>query len=49
MKKNGTISPEDTDLFIVTDDIDEAVNFIISNTIVPFGLKPKKRTKWLGE
>ena len=49
MKKNGTISPEDTDLFIVTDDIDEAVNFIISNTIVPFGLKPKKRTRWLGE
>lgn len=49
MIRNGTISPEDTDLFFVTDNIDEAVDFIAHNTIVPFGLKTEKRSKWLWE
>lgn len=49
MKKNGTISPEDTDLYIVTDDIDEAVEFIATHTIEPFGLQPKRKRKLLGE
>ena len=49
MKRNGTISPEDTDLFMVTDDLDEAVEFIAKNTIVPFGLRPKTKSKWLWE
>ena len=49
MKKNGTISIEDTDLFMVTDDIDEAVAFIAHHTIVPFGLKRGKRSGWLWE
>lgn len=49
MKKNGTISAEDTDLFMVTDDMDEAVEFIAHNTIVPFGLRPKTKSKWLWE
>lgn len=49
MLKNETISPEDLELFFVTDDIDEAVEFIVTNTIEPFGLKPVKKEKWLGE
>lgn len=49
MKKNGTISPEDTDLYLVTDSIDEAVEYITTHTIIPFGLKPKKKSKWLWE
>lgn len=49
MKKNGTISPEDTDLFMVTDDVNEAVEFIAKNTIEPFGLKMKKKNRFLGE
>lgn len=49
MKMNKTISPEDSDLFFVTDDIDEAVSFIIHNTIEPFGLKPVKKNKFFGE
>jgi uncharacterized protein (TIGR00730 family) len=46
---NETISPEDKHLFIVTDSIDEAVDFITHNTIIPFGLTMKKRNKILGE
>jgi uncharacterized protein (TIGR00730 family) len=49
MLKNETISPEDLDLFFVTDEIDEAVEFIVTHTIEPFGLKPVKKEKWLGE
>jgi predicted Rossmann-fold nucleotide-binding protein len=49
MVKNGTISPEDLELFMVTDDIEEAVEFISHNTIVPFGLKRMKKSKWLWE
>lgn len=49
MIKHGTISPEDIHLFFVTDSIDEAVDFITHNTIVPFGLKHEKRNKWLWE
>lgn len=49
MLKNATISPEDLELFFVTDDIDEAVEFITHNTIVPFGLKQEKKNKWLWE
>ena len=44
-----TISPEDLELFMVTDDIEEAVDFITHNTIVPFGLKRIKKSKWLWE
>lgn len=49
MIESGTISAEDKDLFIVTDSAEEAVEFIAKNTIVPFGLKPKKKSRWLGE
>lgn len=52
MKKELTISPEDTNLFLVTDSIDEAVAYIQKNSIVKFNLqpeKPKRPFRWLGE
>jgi len=41
LKNAGTISPEDMDLFFVTDSIDEAVNYIKENCIERYGLKPE--------
>ncbi len=52
MKANGTISPNDTDLFLFTDDIEEAVAYIQNNTIKRYKLQPKKKVKpfaWLLE
>lgn len=43
MIKEGTISPEDKDLFLFTDDIPEAVEFIREKTIKPFNLKYKPK------
>jgi predicted Rossmann-fold nucleotide-binding protein len=51
MKKAGTISPEDLDLLIITDDMDEAVQHIKS-AISKFDLKAEKKftpLKWLSE
>ena len=52
IKSKATISPEDTQLFLVTDSIEEAVAYIQQNTIVKFGLKPERPYKpfrWLFE
>ena len=52
LKREQTISPEDTDLFLVTDSVDEAVAYIQKNSIAKFNLqpeKPKKPFKWLLE
>lgn len=52
LKAKATISPEDTQLFLVTDSIDEAVAYIQQNTIVKFGLTTKKTYRpfrWLFE
>ncbi|MEI8060510.1 MAG: LOG family protein, partial [Ferruginibacter sp.] len=52
MKIAGTISDNDTDLFLVTDSIDEAVAYIQENSITKFRLQPKKHYKpfkWLFE
>ena len=52
MKAEGTISSEDTDLFLVTDSVDEAVSYIQKNSIAKFNLqpeKPYKPFKWLFE
>jgi len=52
MKKEGTISPEDTNLFFFTDSIDEAVAYIQNNTIKKYDLRPKEKVKpfkWLFE
>lgn len=51
MVKEGTISPEDLDLFFATDSVEEAIAHIRERAIVPFGLRPKtpKSWSWLGE
>ena len=52
MKASATISEEDTKLFLVTDSVDEAVNFIQQNTIVKYKLRPEAPYKpfgWLFE
>ncbi len=51
MKERKTISPDDLDLFLVTDDIQEAVA-LIRNSIDKFGLKHEmtpRRRRWLFE
>ncbi len=52
MKVNGTIDPADMDLFLVTDDLQEALELIREKSIKAFGLKPyapAKPFKWLFE
>ncbi len=52
MKVQGTISNTDTNLFLVTDSIDEAVAYIQKNSISKFNLQPEtpyKPFKWLFE
>ena len=55
MKLKGTISSTDTHLFLFTDSVEEAVNYISGNTIKQFNLvpektyKPYKPFKWLLE
>ncbi|HVV55027.1 MAG TPA: TIGR00730 family Rossman fold protein [Mucilaginibacter sp.] len=52
MRRNATISPGDDHLFLVTDDIEEAVNLIVEKSIKQYGLQPKPKVKpfkWLFE
>ena len=52
MIAEGTISPEDKNLFLFTDDITKAIDFINENAVKRFRLKQlktPKRKKWLGE
>lgn len=52
MKDAGTISPEDPNLFLFTDSVDEAVAYIHENSIQRFNLQPAKAHKpfaWLWE
>ncbi len=52
MKTKGTISPEDEKLLLVTDSVDEAVDFIRANAIDKFKLvpeAPRRPFKWLFE
>lgn len=47
MNQNATISPEDLNLCLFTDSVDEAVKFIQENSIKKFGLKPEvPRKRW---
>jgi uncharacterized protein (TIGR00730 family) len=48
MKERGTISPEDLNLCLFTNSIEEAVKHIQDNSIKKFGLKPaqKRRPFW---
>jgi len=52
MKMNGTISPDDYKLFLITDSIEDAVEYIRQHGIVQFNLKVEKQykpKKWLFE
>lgn len=52
MKEAGTISPGDSNLFLFTDSVDEAVAYIQKNSVVKFNLhpvKPRKPFRWLME
>jgi uncharacterized protein (TIGR00730 family) len=52
MAEQGTIDPEDLDRLLVTDDVDEAVQHIVSSTRARFGLQTRMvvRPRWfLGE
>lgn len=52
MKMKSTISANDTNLFLFTDSVDEAVMYIQDNTIKKYNLKPKEKVKpfkWLFE
>jgi uncharacterized protein (TIGR00730 family) len=52
LKENGTISENDTDYYLVTDSVDEAVEYIRENSLLKFKLQPKKPFKpfnWLLE
>lgn len=52
MRQNATIGEKDERLYLVTDDIDEAVALIRENSIKQFGLKPRAKRKplrWLFE
>lgn len=44
MDKKGTISPEDMKLILLTDSVDEAVDFIKDRSIARYGLVPAR--KW---
>ena len=52
MRKSNTIGETDDKLFLVTDDIDEAVQLILEKSIKKYGLRPQtkfKPFKWLFE
>jgi uncharacterized protein (TIGR00730 family) len=52
MKFNGTISPDDYKLFLITDSIEDAINYIKERSIKQFDLKEEKQykpRKWLFE
>lgn len=46
MKKEETISPEDLNLFLFTDSIEEAVEYLKVESIQKFGLEKEKPRKW---
>lgn len=52
MQKDGTVTMDDMKLFLVTDDIEEAVELIKEKSIKQYGLKPVDKIKpfrWLFE
>jgi uncharacterized protein (TIGR00730 family) len=49
MVQEGTISPEDVKLLLLTDDMDEAINHITSYVKTNYTVKPRKSLWWLLE
>lgn len=46
MKAEDTISPEDIDLCLFTDSVDEAISYLREKSIKKFGLAPRRKSKW---
>ncbi len=46
MKQKETISPEDLDLCLFTDSVDEAIDHLQEKSIKAFGLMPREKRKW---
>jgi uncharacterized protein (TIGR00730 family) len=52
MVRRGTISAEDTKLILLTDSLEDAINFIKERSIARYGLLPARKwspARWLGE
>ncbi|HAV61757.1 MAG TPA: TIGR00730 family Rossman fold protein, partial [Verrucomicrobiales bacterium] len=49
MVREGTISPEDLELVDATDSVEEAIRHLKEKAIRPFGLRPGRPSRWLGE
>jgi len=50
MIRQGAVSPADLDLFLVTDDLDQAMAHLETHAVTPFGLQRVRRpSRWLGE
>jgi predicted Rossmann-fold nucleotide-binding protein len=49
MSENGTVSKEDLNLVMVTDDIGEAMNHIHTYIDKNYKIRPRKRSWWLFE
>ena len=49
MAKHGTISTEDMQLVLLTDDIDEAIQHIRTYITANYKIRPRKRLWWLLE
>jgi predicted Rossmann-fold nucleotide-binding protein len=49
MARNGTISPHDLELLLLTDDYDEAMQHIGHYITSNYTVKPRKRLWWLFE
>ena len=49
MAQQGTISKEDMSLVLITDSVDEAINYISSYISSNYKVKPRKRLWWLFE
>jgi hypothetical protein len=50
MIRQGAVAPGDLDLFLVTDDLDQAMQHLETYAVRPFGLQRVRRpSRWLGE
>jgi hypothetical protein len=49
LSSQGAMAPEDLNLILITDDLDEAMRHIEAHTIERFGLKRRKPSRLLGE
>jgi hypothetical protein len=49
MAADGAIAPEDLDMLLVTDDVEQAIDHLKRNAIDRFALRAARPSRWLGE